>query len=275
MTVGIAFVDLDGTLLAGVGAEPEAIPREAFIVDRGTNGARSMVARSVPDLLRPLIERGSLVPTTARDRTQLSRLTGMWPMLPEWCIAACGAVILHHGEEVAGWTDVVRRQVQQLSVGVGDVAASIAAAVPGAKVRIVHDAVIVAVLATRWPAIAGDLSIRGWRFRQSGRKLYALPGDVDKAAAADAVARWVGAERVVAAGDSDLDLELLRRADVALIPAGSELDRPDVRGGLGPVVVPVDPDRPGAAMASAIVEALAAGPFDPFTRTEPIKELSS
>ncbi len=64
---------------------------------------------------------------------------------------------------------------------------------------------------------------RGWRASLQGRKLYLLPDVLDKAAAVAEVARRVGAQRVVAGGDSLLDQRMLAAADAAIRPAHGEL----------------------------------------------------
>lgn len=56
----------------------------------------------------------------------------------------------------------------------------------------------------------------------SGRKLYFFPPGLDKGAAVEAARRRFGSCRLACAGDSALDLPMLRLADLALVP-GKEL----------------------------------------------------
>ena len=56
----------------------------------------------------------------------------------------------------------------------------------------------------------------------SGRKVYFFPPGVDKGTALCRAAERFGPERVIAAGDSVIDVPMLRRADLALLP-GPEL----------------------------------------------------
>jgi hypothetical protein len=64
---------------------------------------------------------------------------------------------------------------------------------------------------------------RGWSLSAQGRKLYWMPDGLTKAAAVREVASRVGAELVLAAGDSLLDRDLLCLADRAIFPAHGEL----------------------------------------------------
>ena len=63
----------------------------------------------------------------------------------------------------------------------------------------------------------------GWRVSVQGRRLYCVPGPLTKAAAVAEVARQTGSTRLLAAGDSLLDADLLESADVAVRPAHGEL----------------------------------------------------
>ena len=74
----------------------------------------------------------------------------------------------------------------------------------------------------------------GWTLSVQGRKVYLVPAALTKQAALAEVATRVGAEAVVAAGDSLLDAGMLDAADVAVRPAHGELhdarwQRPQLR----------------------------------------------
>ena len=62
-----------------------------------------------------------------------------------------------------------------------------------------------------------------WELSVQGRKLYLVPKNVNKKVAIQYIQEKEGLKRVVAAGDSLLDLEMLKGADLALAPAHGEL----------------------------------------------------
>ncbi len=64
---------------------------------------------------------------------------------------------------------------------------------------------------------------RGWRVSVQGRKIYAIPRPLSKERAMAAVARRIGAPRVIAAGDGALDAGFLAAADAAIRPPHGEL----------------------------------------------------
>ncbi|MGH3494495.1 MAG: hypothetical protein ACRDRL_27490, partial [Sciscionella sp.] len=55
------------------------------------------------------------------------------------------------------------------------------------------------------------------------RKIYWLPNELTKYAAVAEIAHRIGASRILAAGDSLLDVDLLQRADAAIAPRHGEL----------------------------------------------------
>lgn len=62
-----------------------------------------------------------------------------------------------------------------------------------------------------------------WELSVQGRKLYLVPWNVNKKAAIQYIQEKEGISCVVAAGDSLLDLDMLKAADLALAPAHGEL----------------------------------------------------
>ena len=62
-----------------------------------------------------------------------------------------------------------------------------------------------------------------WELSVQGRKLYLVPRNVNKKSAVQYIKDKEGMSRVVAAGDSLLDLDMLKAADLALAPAHGEL----------------------------------------------------
>ncbi len=81
-----------------------------------------------------------------------------------------------------------------------------------------------AVLPAGWvDEFAAWCAPRGWTVSLQGRKVYAVPGPLTKSAAAAEVLRRCRSGRLLAAGDSLLDADLLDAADLAIRPAHGEL----------------------------------------------------
>lgn len=56
------------------------------------------------------------------------------------------------------------------------------------------------------------------RVQCAGKKIYLFPPAADKGAAARRMAERLGADYIIAAGDSEIDLPMLKLADLAIIP---------------------------------------------------------
>ncbi|WP_243450211.1 HAD hydrolase family protein [Desulfosporosinus sp. Sb-LF] len=66
-------------------------------------------------------------------------------------------------------------------------------------------------------------SEHNWELSVQGRKLYLVPINVNKKLAIQYIKEKEGISRVIAAGDSLLDLEMLKAAELGLVPSHGEL----------------------------------------------------
>ncbi|WP_432547899.1 HAD family hydrolase [Kineococcus sp. SYSU DK004] len=192
------------------------------------------------ELLGRLVATGAFVPVTTRTSEQYARLR--WPgPAPRWAVTANGGVLLADGEPDAAWARRVEAAlagcapVELAHAALARLAADLHAAVPGSEapaVRAVSRLFCYAVLREgqrqelEGPRL-GELTalLDGWGHTVSlqGRKLYAVPRPLTKSAAVAEVAARLGADGFVAAGDSLLDVDLLRAARTARRPRHGEL----------------------------------------------------
>ncbi|MEV4443717.1 HAD family hydrolase, partial [Streptomyces sp. NPDC049577] len=171
------------------------------------------------------------VPATTRTREQYARINLPGPP-PEFAVCANGGHLLVRGESDPGWQARVRRTLAAECAPLEEVRARLTRSADPAwlrKERTAEDffAYLVVereLLPDAWvkelTAWAGE---RGWTVSVQGRKVYAVPRPLTKSAAVAEVARRTGATRVLAAGDSLLDADLLLAADRAWRPGHGEL----------------------------------------------------
>jgi hypothetical protein len=67
------------------------------------------------------------------------------------------------------------------------------------------------------------VSEQNWQMSVQGRKLYLVPGVISKWSALEKVKEMTGQDMVIAAGDSLLDLPLLKNSNYAVFPAHGEI----------------------------------------------------
>ena len=231
MTVLIA-TDLDRTLVysrAALALTSQALPELACVETRDGEQVGFMTAAAAR-LTAGLAGRAVLAPVTTRLPEQLARIELPGPP-PRFAVAANGGVLLVDGDPDRAWQDRVARAVAE-SANLSDVMRYIRQwCLPAWTLRIreAGDLFGYAVLGDAgapdgFVAEAADwAAVRGWTVSAQGRKLYWVPRGLTKTAAVNEVSDRVGAELVLAAGDSLLDRELLCYADRGIHPAHGEL----------------------------------------------------
>jgi hydroxymethylpyrimidine pyrophosphatase-like HAD family hydrolase len=229
MRVAVA-TDLDGTVLfseRAMGADP---PARLRAVDADGSRTYAYMTETAATAWADLAHDGALVPVTTRSVPQYHRLR--LPGRPPKVAVVCnGARILVDGESDPVWEAAVRRGLDAAPFAAVWARALAWREERGfAALRAVEDffGYLVAARREEWlPGFAREVAAwcgaRGWRASLQGRKLYLLPATLDKAPAVAEVAARLGAQRVVAGGDSLLDERMLRSADAAIRPAHGEL----------------------------------------------------
>ncbi|MFX4294888.1 HAD family hydrolase [Streptomyces bohaiensis] len=171
------------------------------------------------------------VPVTTRTPEQYRRMRLPGPA-PELAVCANGGRLLVHGEPDAQWDAKVADRLASDCAPLAEVRERLRATADAAwlrKERVAEDLFCYLVVdRDRFPAawaedLAGWAGERGWTVSVQGRKVYAVPRPLTKSAALAEVVRRTGAARVLAAGDSLLDADLLTAADRGWRPGHGEL----------------------------------------------------
>jgi hypothetical protein len=243
--------DLDRTLLFSRRATAQlggAMPADLVETLAGGAGpAGAELCHAARDCLAALPQHARICVATSRSVSRLARLR--LPFSVPYAIAANGGVVLIDGVPDPAWearTKQLLAAVAQAEVvrgvlsgaagpsGGGDGGAADAA--PPWLVRM-GDAVDMCCMAIvdlglfdpeDYAATADRCLELGWEASLVGRKLYAFPGGFGKEHAAAYVAERVAAlagavPRRLAAGDTEHDRHMLADADLAWVPAGSDL----------------------------------------------------
>lgn len=227
--------DLDRTLIysaaaLGLDMPDEQAPR-LLCVEVYQHRPLSYLTERAAGLLRQLASAAVFVPATTRTREQYRRI-GLPGPVPPFAICANGGHLLVDGHTDRDWHESVTRRLADACAPLAEVRAHLAATADPAwllKDRVAEDlfAYLVverALLPAGWvEELAGWAGERGWTVSLQGRKVYAVPKPLTKSAALAEVVARTGAARVLAAGDSLLDTDLLLAADSAWRPGHGEL----------------------------------------------------
>ncbi|MFI1012760.1 HAD family hydrolase [Streptomyces sp. NPDC020965] len=227
--------DLDRTLIYSAGAlhltMPDADAPRLLCVEVYDRKPLSYITETAAGLLPRLAADTVFVPATTRTREQYGRIHLPGPP-PAYAICANGGHILVDGVSDEDWRRLVTRRLADDCAGLAEIRAHLVAAADPAwllKERVAEDlfAYLVverALLPEDWvKELAEWADGRGWAVSLQGRKIYAVPKPLTKSAAVHEVARRTGAEKILAAGDSLLDADLLLAADRGWRPGHGEL----------------------------------------------------
>jgi hypothetical protein len=219
----LVAVDLDQTVVFSERAAGAAGP--SVVVEHLDGAALSSMTVGAVAAYRALAGRTRLVPVTTRTVAQYARIT--LPAPAPHAVCANGGVLLVDGVPDPAWA----RWTAGLLAGVAPVAAVRARLDRWAGqdwvrlVRTAEDLFVYLVAQSReafppgWlAALADDLEPLGWQVSVQGRKAYAVPAGLTKAAAVERLRDRLDAGPVLAAGDSLLDAPLL---ELGLAEAGA------------------------------------------------------
>lgn len=227
--------DLDRTLVYSSAALALSMPDEEaprlLCVEVHESRPLSYMTETAGRLLAELADTARFVPATTRTRKQYRRINLPCPQ-PSYAICANGGHLLVNGRTDHDWNAEMRRRLADGSAPLAEIRAHLALTADPEwlrKERIAEELFAYLVvdrerLPVGWvKALAGWAEPLGWTVSLQGRKVYAVPKPLSKSAALAEVARRTGAQRILAAGDSLLDIDLLNAADSGWTPGHGEL----------------------------------------------------
>lgn len=210
----LVAVDLDQTVVFSERSAGEAGP--SVVVEHLDGAPLSSMTVGAHAAYAALAARARVVPVTTRTVAQYARIA--LPAPAPHAVCANGGVLLVDGVRDPVWDDWVRGLLAGVAP-VADVRARLDAFADAGWVRLVRTAedlfvYLVAHSREAFPdgwlqELAAALEPLGWAVSVQGRKAYAVPAGLTKAAAVARLAGLLGADRVLAAGDSLLDAPLL------------------------------------------------------------------
>jgi hypothetical protein len=206
----------------------------------------------------------TVVPTTTRTVSQLTRIR--LPLRVRFAIACCGGVVLEDGRPDPLWSQLIAQRLAECAAppDVRPVLDRLVAQGEALRAYTAEDQFCYAIVdparfrTEHVAQLVTDVAPHAWRVAAQGRKVYVLPRSLHKGHAVSYVLDRLTAElgrspRLLAAGDSWLDAEMIELADRAWVPAGSEI----AQGGRLPWNHAQITAEPGHAAAAEIVTAWA------------------
>lgn len=160
-------------------------------------------------------------PVTTRSYLQYKRID-LHGTIPRYAIAANGAEIITDGgspEPFLTPSDCETKEILRL-------AALCEKDENFSKVRFTDEAFLFChCLEESYALSAKEKYPTFLKAQKTGRKLYFFPQKLTKGSAVKKLAEKIGADMIVAAGDSEIDVSMLNAADIAFIPDNTLADR--------------------------------------------------
>lgn len=210
--------DLDNTLLYS-----RRHKREGDVcVERIKGEAHGFMTPLAVERLREVVQKLRLIPVTTRSIEQYRRIE--WPAgtEPEYAVTTNGAVLLKNGAPDAAWREAHEAVIAAAREEVERCCALYANDPAFIRCRIVDDAYLFVYCADGVDAqreAARCQAQTSLQVEPSGRKIYFFPPGLTKGAALHALRARFSPDFVYAAGDTAIDMPLLRAADSAYAAA--------------------------------------------------------
>ncbi|MBQ7501760.1 HAD hydrolase family protein [bacterium] len=218
MKNNILFVsDLDNTLLYSVRRLPEGI--ESICVERLNGKEQGFFSLETVRMLKQILQRVTFVPVTTRSLEQYRRIKWPWGE-PPFALAANGGLLLENGEENLSWREASLALVKPYERAFAELEELVSA--DGLACRRIDGLFLFTPCRD---AAEAEAAARLYRSRTeldietTGRKLYAFPPPLNKGTGLERLLKSLGAQRVICAGDSEIDLPMLKLGDLALVPS--------------------------------------------------------
>ena len=194
----------------------------------------SFMTENALSALKEIAQRVLFVPVTTRTKLQFKRINFLgYHISHQYAVTSNGGTIFFEGKEDEDWAQLILAgrdkclAAQDLIQKFAEISHTSWVIKDSGKLAddlfyyclIERDKIPLTELAA-FKLWASD---NHWELSVQGRKLYLVPQNVNKKAAIQYIKKKEGMSRVVAAGDSLLDLDMLKAADLALAPAHGEL----------------------------------------------------
>ncbi len=216
----VLHVDLDNTLIYSYRHDLGGPKR---CVEVWQEKELSFITEKTHRLLRAVKEKLLVVPTTTRTVAQYERIDLQAGPFP-YVLACNGGVLLTEGKRDPEW---YRHSLESIGESREELALAeeLLERDPRRNFELRFIEELFLFTKCEEPEAAADslrerLDLSKVEVFRNGAKVYVVPRNLSKGHAVRRFREYIGADRVIAAGDSEFDLSMLREADRALAPWG-------------------------------------------------------
>lgn len=226
----IIFSDLDRSLIYSkkfISGKKDIVNVEIY-----NNEEISFMSKRTIDLLKELMLKKKVIPTTTRNIEQYKRIMFEENNINfDIAIVCNGGCILKDGILLEKWNNIIREKLKECTpfnevkkefIKYKDIKGIL-------KVRDVYDMFFYLVIdrstffIEKLKEFKEYLSESNWDMHINGRKIYFIPSVIRKEYAVKFIKEYFNIQKTCAIGDSTMDLGMLNAVDTSFIPKGSSI----------------------------------------------------
>jgi hydroxymethylpyrimidine pyrophosphatase-like HAD family hydrolase len=233
--------DLDGTLIYSKRFIPKGGMQGILPVELKGEKYISYMTEGAAKSLKNLVSQCLFVPVTTRTVEQYKRIFFIKDEIrPKYAIVSNGGNLIINGELDINWRDNIQRRIKSEAIELAKVQEKFMEINSPDWVidhRVADDLFSYCIVDRNKIPLAELEDFRewlrtnNWNVSLQGRKIYFVPHCICKGMAIEYIKEIEGCSKLMAAGDSLLDLPMLEMADYALCPPHGELSKYIIQGG--------------------------------------------
>lgn len=203
------------------------------LVEKKEDKDISYMTRKATKILKQLSEETTFIPTTARNYDEYKRISILQEINPKYVVANIGGSIYIEGKEDENWKQFIKEKVSKLPLShslILDKFLELRCVEKIKKIRLSGNLIWVVVVEPDYDIKRIDSFVEyaiqnGWKTVFTRNKICILPHFINKWSALEYLRNYHlnNEEKLVAAGDSIWDIEMVTRANVGIVPQHGEI----------------------------------------------------
>lgn len=178
------------------------------------------MSRNTFELLKKVMKRTEFVPVTTRSVEQYSRIK--WENPPEYAVSANGGILLNNYNKDSEWLEKSMEYAKKVFDEMVQLRDFLIGQNRFIRCRIVDEMYLFAYCKDNVSAeecTEEYAALTRLDVISSGKKIYFFPEEINKGAAVMRLREKFRPHTVISAGDSEIDIPMLRAADIAVVPS--------------------------------------------------------
>ncbi|WP_130891518.1 HAD hydrolase family protein [Fusobacterium ulcerans] len=211
----IFTTDLDNTLIYSYKKD---IGKDKILVETKNGKKLSYMTKVSHELLKEL----NFIPITTRSLEQYQRIKFFENYQPEYALTANGGILLYRGKIVKEWyqksLEISVKSIKELEKGIKLLTEDENIYFEVRKVDelfIFTKSFNIEIVIKK---LKNNLNQKLVDIHNHGEKLYIFPKELNKGTSLERLKKFLKADTVICAGDSEMDIPMLEKADISIFP---------------------------------------------------------